>query len=138
MPDKYIVEKTDLTNVANAIRAKGETSGQLVFPSEFVTAIQEIRTGADLNFEIVGGTTQPSNPKENTIWVNTSNEITGWNFGAEEYRPTSSSEGMIWIVSSNTSPANFNAITENAIIISIRDAYQYISGSWVKFNMKIY
>ena len=33
-----------------------------------------------LNFEIVGGTTQPSNPKENTIWVNTDQEITNWLF----------------------------------------------------------
>ena len=92
----------------------------------------------NLNFEVIGGTTQPTNPKENTIWVETSNEITGWGFGAEEYMPTSPTEGMIWIVSINTSPANFNALTENSIIISIRDAYQCISGSWVKFNMKIY
>ena len=33
---------TDLTSVANAIRAKGGTQGQLAFPSGFVTAIQNI------------------------------------------------------------------------------------------------
>ena len=37
-----------------------------------------------LNFEIVGGTAEPSNPEENTIWVNTDTNITGWEFSANE------------------------------------------------------
>lgn len=37
-----------------------------------------------LNFKVVGGTTEPTNPKENTIWVNTDEKITSWHFGAEE------------------------------------------------------
>lgn len=40
--------------------------------------------GSELNFSIVGGTAQPTNPKENTIWVNTDAEITGWHFCAKE------------------------------------------------------
>ena len=35
----------DLTSVANAIRTKGGTSGQLAFPSGFVSAIGDIPTG---------------------------------------------------------------------------------------------
>lgn len=38
----YIASDTDLTAVANAIRAKGGTSGQLVFPAGFVSAVQEL------------------------------------------------------------------------------------------------
>lgn len=34
--------------------------------------------GAGLNFKIVGGTTEPANPSENMIWVNTDAEITEW------------------------------------------------------------
>ena len=37
----------DLTSVANAIRTKGGTSVQLEFPSEFVSAIQNIPTGGN-------------------------------------------------------------------------------------------
>ena len=37
-----------------------------------------------LNFKVVGGTSAPSNPKENTIWVDTDTEIAEWHFGAEE------------------------------------------------------
>lgn len=36
--------------------------------------------GMELNFEVVGGAIQPSNPKENTIWVNIDAEITRWDF----------------------------------------------------------
>lgn len=36
---------TDLTSVANAIRAKSGGSGQLAFPADFVTAIADIPTG---------------------------------------------------------------------------------------------
>lgn len=35
----------DLTSVANAIRTKGGTSGQLAFPAGFVSAVQAIETG---------------------------------------------------------------------------------------------
>lgn len=44
----------DLTSVANAIRTKGGTSASLLFPSEFVSAIQAIPTGGggSLKYEI--------------------------------------------------------------------------------------
>jgi hypothetical protein len=40
--------------------------------------------GIELNFEIVGGTSASSSPIENTIWVNTNAEITGWRFSAKD------------------------------------------------------
>lgn len=42
---EYLTNTADLTAVANAIRAKGGTSAQLVYPSGFVSAIQAIQTG---------------------------------------------------------------------------------------------
>lgn len=41
----FIATGDDLTAVANAIRAKGGTSGSLVFPNGFIQAIQNIITG---------------------------------------------------------------------------------------------
>lgn len=41
----------DLTSVANAIRAKGGTSGQLAFPAGFVSAVEAIPTGAGYTIE---------------------------------------------------------------------------------------
>lgn len=42
---KYIVDGTDMTSVANAIRTKGGTSASLEFPSDFVSAIGAISGG---------------------------------------------------------------------------------------------
>ena len=42
----YLTNTADLTAVADAIRAKGGTAKQLVYPSGFVSAIQAIETGA--------------------------------------------------------------------------------------------
>lgn len=51
--------------------------------------------GAALNFKVVGGTTQPSNPKENTIWVNTSQEITSLDFGVTAPCPRSVNKNLL-------------------------------------------
>ena len=40
--------------------------------------------GSDLNFKVVGGTTKPSSPSANTIWVNTDTEITGWSLSSSD------------------------------------------------------
>lgn len=45
---------TDLTSVANAIRTKGGTSGQLAFPDGFVSAIQAISGGDEPLFNPYG------------------------------------------------------------------------------------
>ena len=42
---EYLTNTADLTAVADAIRAKGGTSAQLVYPAGFVSAIQTIQTG---------------------------------------------------------------------------------------------
>ena len=39
---------------------------------------------AGLNFEVVGSTAPPINPKENTIWIETSEKITSWVISPEE------------------------------------------------------
>lgn len=41
----YTVTDLELTSIANAIRTKGGTSASLAFPSEFVSAINDISAG---------------------------------------------------------------------------------------------
>lgn len=50
---EYLTNTTDLTSVANAIRTKGGTTAQLVYPSGFVSAINAIETGGGGGDEIV-------------------------------------------------------------------------------------
>lgn len=49
---EYLTNTADLTKVASAIREKGGTSDSLVYPDGFVTAIQDIQTGTELQIVV--------------------------------------------------------------------------------------
>lgn len=132
--NEYLIQKETLTGLADAIRGKnGETT--LYKPSEMVNAIRKLPS---LNFEIVGGTTQPTSPTENMIWINTDTEITGWGFGAMENRPTSSEDGTVFFTTKRYAIISFNSLKENSSFIYPDVAYQYISGAWEAKNVMIY
>lgn len=92
--------------------------------------------GASLNFKIVGGTSAPASPKENTIWVNTSTAITSWAFSATE--PETPVAGMVWITTGKSSTAPFNALKKNNITVYPISAKHYVSGAWVDKTAKSY
>lgn len=138
MANEYAVNKADLTSVANAIRTKGETSAQLAFPSGFVSAIEGIKTGTELNFEVVGGTTQPSNPKENTIWINTSTPVSGWVIGSTSNLPASPADGTVMIITTNSSNLSFNALKDGFLYVNPVTVGQFKSNSWDFVDFKIY
>lgn len=115
-----------------------------------------------LNFRLVGGTTQPADPKENTIWVKTDNPITKWILNAS---PNSSptDDGAVNIVYKSTNAYSdrqgspvlclYNGKLSGLpgeIWIELTGCYQsdgsdlkpvdafiYISGSWVRFSSRI-
>lgn len=91
--------------------------------------------GGGLNFKVVGGTSAPSSPKENTLWVNTETEISGWVFSAEE--PGEPAEGMVWFATGATSTVEFNALKKNGIQVYPISAKQYV-GAWVDKTAKSY
>lgn len=91
-------------------------------------------SGAELNFEVIGSTTQPSSASENTIWVNTDTAISGWKFSSSE--PENAIEGIVWIYTGSSSGVGFDII-ENVKVYPIY-AKQYIDGVWVDKTAKIY
>lgn len=96
----------------------------------------EASGGGGLNFSVVGGLTQPANPKENTIWVETDVPITIWTFSAAE--PTEPVDGMVWIIAGKASTVEFNALKKNGIQVYPISASQYVSGAWVDVIAKSY
>lgn len=88
-----------------------------------------------LDFKIVGGTTEPSNPKENMIWIITDQKITSYIFSATQ--PTGSA-GMVWISTGTSSPVEFNALKKNGIQVYPIYAKQYVGGAWVHKIAKSY
>lgn len=91
--------------------------------------------GSSLNFKVVGGTSAPASPAENTIWVNTSVAITSWVFSTTA--PTVS-EGLVWFAIGNNSPVAFNAIKKNGLWVYPGSCQQYVSGAWVTKTAKTY
>lgn len=113
-----------LTAIADAIRSqsgKGEKLTLEQMPGE-ITGLQS------LSFAVVGNP-QPENPKENTIWVDTDVEITGWDFSAAE--PANPAEGMVWFSTGTASSVAFNALKENSVMVYPLSAKQYSGGAWV-------
>lgn len=92
--------------------------------------------GAPLNFKVVGGTTEPSNPKENTIWINTDKEITGWHFDSQQ--PENMKNGEVWFSTGKASTVEFNALKANTLMVFPLSAKQMVSGTLVKVTAKCY
>lgn len=92
--------------------------------------------GAALNFKVVGGTTQPTNPTENTIWVNTSTTISSYVFAAAA--PSNPTSGMVWISIGTASGAEFNALKKNGLQVYPISAKQYVNGAWASVTAKSY
>lgn len=92
--------------------------------------------GGSLNFKVVGGTSAPAAPAENTIWVNTAADITGWVFSPAA--PSSPKEGMVWLKTGLNSPVGFNAFKKNGLWVYPTACQQYVSGAWVAKTAKTY
>jgi len=92
--------------------------------------------GAGLNFKVVGGTTAPANPSENTIWVNTSSEITGYIFGGEQ--PSNPTSGTVWFPVKESGTVGFSVTKKNPIYIYPKQPKQYVSYEWSNCSAQIY
>lgn len=93
--------------------------------------------GADgLNVKIVASETQPSNPQENTIWINTSPPIHGWYFSATA--PSSPENGAVWIQTASDSAVAFNAAKNGVLMVYpvVCKQYSSVSGVWTEVTAK--
>lgn len=100
--------------------------------------------GAGINLKLVGGTTEPTNPVENTIWVKTNVPISGYVLSATD--PGSVSEGLVWLKTTDTG-TEINVGKKNAVLLRLAnsklytggiwksfDGYAYVSGEWIHFS----
>ena len=124
---------TPSTSSQTAVAAGRYTTGAIT-----VAAIPS--SYAKLNFTVVGGTTQPTSPTENMIWVNTSTSIT--RVMVYPSTPSSPSEGWVWIKDNSSAWISPNADVLSGGIYDIRifptNCRQYIGGAWVTKDASIY
>lgn len=91
--------------------------------------------GAALNFKVVPGLTLPGTASENTIWVKTE-KIGRWYFAATQ--PEELAEWDVWFQTGVSSPAEFNALKKNGIMVYPIAASQYVGGAYVDVEAEIY
>jgi hypothetical protein len=84
--------------------------------------------GSPLNFQVVGGTTQPTNPKENTIWVNMDGKVDRWDFRITA--PETPTPGMVWFETGSVSHVDFNVLKKQSLRVYPRTARVYRDGQW--------
>ena len=101
-----------------------------------------IELGAGLNFKIVGGTTQPASPKENTIWVNTDVTIGEYQFSSVQ--PTVKVDGSdlqngdVWIKTDDKGDITINVVKKNSINLILSGVYQFDGSNFVHRDTSIY
>lgn len=129
--------KHNVSAAFTAVGNKGGTVPDTKNSGNLAEAIHSIPEGVELNFEVVGGTVAPSAPEENTIWVNTTTEISSVVFCAPQ---AAAKDGRVWIALGTSSPASFQPIPSGTdgywIYIYPLEAKQYINGAWVRKTAK--
>lgn len=75
----------DLATVADAIRTKGGTDAQLVFPSGFVSAVQAIETGGGNGVDVVM-TSTITNAEELQAAIAAGSGVTQFAFAVKSYK----------------------------------------------------
>ena len=117
-----------------------------------------------LNFKVVGSATEPSNPAENTIWVQTSISLTTVEFSDQQVSPSwampagycyISIDGGYWSSDYDARPA-FDLVHKEKLIVYVEpkavylntdgtasgwasvNAYIYKSGAWVDWIITLY
>ena len=84
--------------------------------------------GVQLNFEVIGSTTQPENPTENMIWVDT-DKINSYYFSATQ--PENVVDYDVWFLVSTSSSIAFSVTKDNVTMVYPIVAQQYINGAWI-------
>ena len=94
----------------------------------------------NLNFRVIGSSTEPANPKDNDIWVQTNATITEWQLRGESGLSWLEPEGNVIIQTDSTpsNPAFFNCLKKNRIYQTLKRCSQVIDGAWKTLNAYIY
>ena len=92
--------------------------------------------GAGLNLRIVGGNTQPANPVENMVWINTDTAIPHWYIQNDQ--PASPNEGDVYITVMTSSTVVLQVLRNNGMKLYFGTAYQYLEGTWKTMGGQAY
>lgn len=98
-----------------------------------------ISSTIELNYSVIGGLEEPSEPTENMIWVQTDEIIDNYVMSVKE--PKNLQENLIWLKLGSTGNITFGRIKLNNIIldeVNIVQVKQYKNNQWIEKQAKIY
>ena len=79
---------------------------------------------------VISGTTQPSNPDDNTLWINSNYDVSKWNIGIDF--PLWPIEGEVFIKNRYLSENKCNLVNGTNIITNIGAVYQLQRHVWIR------
>lgn len=97
-----------------------------------------------LRLRIFGGTSVPSSPQENDIWVQTDVAISGWEFSETKNPTWAMGAGFVYFTSTYSGAyaardsTGLNFLNQNTIYTKLLGCYQYNGSSWSKKDAWIY
>lgn len=91
---------------------------------------------SSLNVNLYGGLEAPATPAENTIWLKTDKEITGYVF--RHTKPDVVDDGIVWLNLSDGGAIELDLAEDGKIIIKIGQCYQFASGEGVQLEAYMY
>ena len=103
--------------------------------------VLKVRLSGPFYFEVVGSVEEPTDPMENTIWVETDVQIPNYIFSMDipnNEESTSITEGTAWIRYGKDGAVKANILIENEFYITPIEAFQYINGAWVSKSANTY
>ena len=150
LPDTYVIPEggnidIDLKNsgIGTTTPINADTLGGFA-ANEYIRKNEIGNSGFEnliqINYSIVGSLTEPANPTQNMIWVETDTPI-GKTFFVNNTPSETFVDGDIWIYTGNTSSVSFNALKIGDVYMNaIYPIFvkQYINGAWVNVVAKTY
>lgn len=92
-------------------------------------------SGDSLTYTVVGADSQPSTPADHTIWVKTTDAITGHIFSATQ---PAGVPGVVWFQTGTASAAAMDATAGDIIMVYPLRCYQYVNSTWTSKPAKSY
>lgn len=123
-PTEYLTNDQEITSIADAIRAKGGTSAQLVYPAGFVSAIGAITTpypsangvsfgtGQMIDFMIVSRTNQAESGMTWEQWISSAYNVYGYVLNGNYISSVPSQGNLAY---NGTDEVKTNTIVENRV-----------------------
>ncbi len=106
-----------------------------------INSLVDTKIATGINFVIADGEIEPI-PMENMLWVKTRNsgmpamELTEYEISPT--RPETATEGFVWIGINTNGATNFNAVSENRVLIYPISCCIWYQGEWIDRGLKLY